>query len=298
MHQEKCADFRLGRCSRGDSCKYVHEGASVPGHSQPSVGVEECGDFKNGKCSRGATCKFSHDIGNRTAYLPLPPQSLTAPTLQGPFLDPGSGRYYYYNASTGQSEWAPTQLTMQSPQMMPFAGLFAAQQAAAFQAAAYPLGAVPTVDTRELCGDFKSGKCSRGASCKFSHGPAAAVGSAALFGGAIPGLVPPHVIPSLPVMPVLDTRNPCGDFRLGKCMRGASCKFSHGTALLGAPAPGGGEECADFKRNQCNRGDQCKFLHTSRIECGDFKRGCCLRDDCKYAHVESRHRSRSRDSRY
>jgi len=45
-----CFDFIKGRCFRRD-CKFVHDDTAP---------VEECREFKNGRCSRGDACRFNH----------------------------------------------------------------------------------------------------------------------------------------------------------------------------------------------------------------------------------------------
>jgi len=148
--KEMCGDFRRGECSRGDRCRYSHEGPG--GVSTRADGREMCGDFKRGMCSRGDTCRYSHDIGgglggrarsrspNRGLGLgAMPRQSLVgipltaaagmplygqllamgagAPATGLPpgweaALDPNSGRYYYANRTTGQTQWTPPEGTM------------------------------------------------------------------------------------------------------------------------------------------------------------------------------------------
>ena len=53
---------------------------------------------------------------------------------------------------------------------------------------------------REVCRDFTTGRCNRGATCRFLH-----------------------VAPA----PMIPTREACVDFARGKCNRGASCKYFH-----------------------------------------------------------------------
>lgn len=95
------------------------------------------------------------------------------------------------------------------------------------------------------CRDFKMGRCSRGAECRFAH-----------------------------------IKEVCGDFLKGRCSRGELCKFTHDKA--------GGPPCRDFLKGLCTRGDACRYHHYdngSLPPCRDFLRGKCERvSDCKYAH--------------
>lgn len=56
-----CAEFARGLCKRGANCKFGHAGIATKI-------LAECGDFKRGNCSRGASCKFSHldDVAEAT----------------------------------------------------------------------------------------------------------------------------------------------------------------------------------------------------------------------------------------
>eukprot|EP00928_Gymnodinium_smaydae_P063061 TRINITY_DN46759_c0_g1_i1.p2 TRINITY_DN46759_c0_g1~~TRINITY_DN46759_c0_g1_i1.p2 ORF type:complete len:282 (-),score=53.72 TRINITY_DN46759_c0_g1_i1:132-977(-) len=281
MDSEKCADFRMGRCTRGATCKYVHDMSQAPA-SGGFGEVEKCGDFKTGKCTRGASCKFSHDLGGASVSgspLPPPPVSNAASSLLGPYLDPNTGRYYYCNMATGQSEWAPA--TMAVPMMQAAPMQAPMMQVPTAQAATMQMGSTGVAGDVPACGDFKNGKCLRGASCKFSHGTADRLGTSSMFSQ-------------------VDSRPACGDFKLGRCQRGSSCKFSHGGIISPSSAmsmTSSREECADFKRGECSRGASCKFAHTARAECADFRMGKCNRDNCKFLHVSKdgrRSRSRSR----
>ena len=54
-----CFDFQQhGSCSKGDSCRFVHEVAAKKSKAAEAV---VCFDFKNGKCKYGSNCKYSHD---------------------------------------------------------------------------------------------------------------------------------------------------------------------------------------------------------------------------------------------
>lgn len=145
----------------------------------------------------------------------LPPPGMQLPGASpwsGPYFEPTTGRYYYYNLYTQQSEWAaPTAApapAMYPPQYgapgypaypaMPMMTMPPQDPAAFGASAAYgasgfdPLG--QAVDRREHCSDFKRGKCDRGAACKYAH---------------------------------IKSQEECGDFKRGRCTRGATCKFLH-----------------------------------------------------------------------
>lgn len=264
--RDECGDFKMGKCRRGAGCKFSHGMGGMMGGGMADFGgggadADECGDFKMGKCRRGNGCKFSHggSMGGMGGA-PPPPSARGGSNLSGPFMDARTGRFYMYNQQTGQSEWAP-------PGMVPGGMGMGAPQ-----------------DDRPACGDFKSGKCSRGQGCRFSHGQGGGSSSmmpmmmsafAGKGGGGGRG-----------------STNECGDHKMGKCNRGDGCKFSHG-AEDKRFAP----DCGDFKRGICSRGDSCKFRHETRTECADFRRGVCSREDCKFSHDSSdgaRERSRSR----
>lgn len=69
---QACADFRLGRCLLGNSCRFEHPGASVMGGSdrwQQSAAPRHaparsvCTDFQMGRCLLGNACRFEHPGG-------------------------------------------------------------------------------------------------------------------------------------------------------------------------------------------------------------------------------------------
>lgn len=331
--EQKCADYRMGKCARGAGCKYIHDGAVVVEFDAPFKPLNEerppsdssrqkCADFRMGKCSRGHGCKFEHDV--RTAPAPSRPPTFSAPAYASPAAAapgaPPCGDFKSGKCKRGLSckfshqlgglpggVPLPPPISAAAPTLLgPY---FDANSSRSYfwnpvtgvsewappgVAAQPPLPlAAPQAVT---CGDFKMGKCARGAGCKFSHGG-----------------------------PAVDLREMCGDFKTGKCTRGPGCKFSHGPPEMAKEECGDfkrgecsrgdacrfsheptRERCGDFKRGECTRGDGCRFLHeydpepgveenvsAPPQECGDFKRGACSRESCKYAHI-ARERSRSR----
>ena len=165
-----CKDFTNGVCNRGVGCKFLHTGgpAAPPPGSKPP-----CKDFQNGLCTRGANCKFAHE--------------------------PAAG-------ATGA-------LTMHAPQMPTMfggPGSMGAAPAAMHGGVALPLhaggvaryGVAPQASTGgQVCKDFLSGRCARGANCKFVH-------------------------EGQPMTEVSD-QPVCKDFQNGNCSRGAGCRYKH-----------------------------------------------------------------------
>ena len=47
-----------GECTRGDSCRYSHDGASP---RTGGGGGNTCYAFQRGECNRGDGCRFSHE---------------------------------------------------------------------------------------------------------------------------------------------------------------------------------------------------------------------------------------------
>merc|ERR1740129_893548 len=170
--------------------------------------------------------------------------SALGPHMQGPYLDPNGGRYYYCNMQTMRSEWAPEQpapLPGQAPGQMPqYAAYPGYPGYPAYYPGAYPAAAyVPQPQ------------------------PAVAAGTAAATSPT-------------------DGREICGDFKRGMCTRGDTCKYSHnvagGTSATGAvqqqqPGGFGREECADYKRGLCNRGATCRYVHVEGFAGGGFNIG-------------------------
>ena len=62
-----CYAFQRGECTRGDSCKFDHGGASGGGRGagggRGKGGFGVCYAFQRGECTRGDSCKFEHSAG-------------------------------------------------------------------------------------------------------------------------------------------------------------------------------------------------------------------------------------------
>jgi len=143
----------------------------------------------------------------------LHPGVATGSPWQGPYLDGATGRYYYYNLWTRQSDWAgPSSMPAMYPAHYAMAGgypiyhtlpivpvpqdplaAYSLAASTAYGTTGYdPLG--QAMDRREQCSDFKRGKCDRGAACKYAH---------------------------------IKPTEECGDFKRGRCTRGSTCKYLH-----------------------------------------------------------------------
>jgi len=59
-----CRDFQLGRCSRGDDCRFTHAAAGT------EAGRGQCHAFAKGNCNRGNSCRYSHAGGGGGAKRP------------------------------------------------------------------------------------------------------------------------------------------------------------------------------------------------------------------------------------
>eukprot|EP00747_Dinoflagellata_sp_TGD_P028196 gnl/TRDRNA2_/TRDRNA2_133095_c0_seq2.p1 gnl/TRDRNA2_/TRDRNA2_133095_c0~~gnl/TRDRNA2_/TRDRNA2_133095_c0_seq2.p1 ORF type:complete len:274 (+),score=35.53 gnl/TRDRNA2_/TRDRNA2_133095_c0_seq2:94-822(+) len=177
------------------------------------------------------------------------PAASTAPHLQGPYLDPATGRYYYCNMQTMQSEWAPEQPAVTAQLQM------ALQMQMPMQYAAHPVGSQQAALVTQY-GSAANAAYAQAAGLLQAYAAATPGAYAAVMPGAVPGGGRNRGP---------DGREQCGDFRRGLCSRGASCKYSHLDAAgnpLQQPANAiGRETCADFKRGTCTRGASCKYVH-------------------------------------
>ena len=120
--KDVCRDFQNGRCTRGDSCKYVHAAPGAPPPAAtwmpPAADVNGiCRDFQNGRCTRGDSCKYVHAAPGApppSSWMPPaapvapPPTNGWRPPDVGPPLG-GSPRSSATNgfAASGASGWRP-----------------------------------------------------------------------------------------------------------------------------------------------------------------------------------------------
>eukprot|EP00411_Alexandrium_monilatum_P031199 CAMPEP_0175385624 /NCGR_PEP_ID=MMETSP0095-20121207/28949_1 /TAXON_ID=311494 /ORGANISM="Alexandrium monilatum, Strain CCMP3105" /LENGTH=424 /DNA_ID=CAMNT_0016684069 /DNA_START=28 /DNA_END=1299 /DNA_ORIENTATION=+ len=98
-----------------------------------------------------------------------------------------------------------------------------------------------------------------------------------------------------------DAAKPCPYFPLGKCDKGANCKWSHnkgrGSALAALPWAGGRNEaakiCPYFPLGKCDKGASCKWSHAPSggaiapgKVCPYFLQGKCDRGaECRWSHA-------------
>ncbi|GMI21996.1 hypothetical protein TeGR_g13735 [Tetraparma gracilis] len=59
-----CYAFQKGECTRGDQCRFSHDGEASGGGARPSFGADRpkgvCYAWGRGDCSRGSECRFEH----------------------------------------------------------------------------------------------------------------------------------------------------------------------------------------------------------------------------------------------
>ena len=92
-----------------------------------------------------------------------------------------------------------------------------------------------------VCYAFQKGECTRGDSCRFSHGEAGGGGGGG--GGGWAGAPP------------------CYAFQKGECTRGDACRFSHDPNAASSGAHKASGTCYAFQKGECTRGDACRFSH-------------------------------------
>lgn len=82
---QECRDFKLNRCTRGDSCRFQHV-AGTQGTSIGTAKTEVCGDFIKGRCVRGEACRYSHDKGQGHTIDPATRALASARSELTPFI--------------------------------------------------------------------------------------------------------------------------------------------------------------------------------------------------------------------
>eukprot|EP00928_Gymnodinium_smaydae_P008703 TRINITY_DN13183_c0_g1_i1.p1 TRINITY_DN13183_c0_g1~~TRINITY_DN13183_c0_g1_i1.p1 ORF type:complete len:311 (-),score=61.77 TRINITY_DN13183_c0_g1_i1:76-1008(-) len=140
----ECGDWKRGKCYRGASCRYIHDGARTLARRSPVTADGICADFKAGTCYRNASCKYSHEIPGQEQSKPALPEGVPVPSggaarsatpasqLQGPYTD-AQGRRYFYNTVTMECQW----MDETQPEPARAQPVFPLASAAAAQPAAY-----------------------------------------------------------------------------------------------------------------------------------------------------------------
>jgi hypothetical protein len=82
-----CFNFARGKCKNGDSCKFLHDDATVvstkPSKPSPNAQVPEgvCVKFQVGKCHRGKACRWKHEIAEDSTQLPRVAKQMPGPSV-------------------------------------------------------------------------------------------------------------------------------------------------------------------------------------------------------------------------
>jgi len=303
MPPEECFDNSVGRCTRGDQCKYVHSnvgllsedpllpeedadalldaqlngaaaemgqlsGAQALGLEPPVL--EKCLDFQNGRCQRGGQCKFVHP---QTCY----------DFSVGKCGRGANCKYMHQSIPIQPGERERSRSPMRTQSMIlqnatqfgsglgvgvgapRSGGMFMANQPM-YQQNVLGSGIMPMTRQPEVCLDFTRGKCERANGCKFLH---------------------PET---------------CHDFASGNCTRGDNCKYLHpgpdnnykknrGPVVVMNSVPTATNSLL-MNHNLASTvlpptfGALNGAVMTTRESCNDFKAGKCFRGDaCKYLHV-------------
>jgi hypothetical protein len=242
-----CLNFKNGRCSRGDRCRFSHDltaplpapararaparGAAAPVAREAEAadlggerarGVALCVGFQTGMCRRGTRCKFLH------SHAPSPPPPLSPPPeaadLGG---ERARGVALCVGFQTGMCRRGTRCKFLHSHAPSSPPPLSPPPEAA-------DLGGERARGVA-LCVGFQTGMCRRGTRCKFLHSHAPSP--------------PPPPLPAVPVAastaptrPQLLAAAECVSFGRGECRRGDRCRFSHarggagiGVGMAGRP---------------------------------------------------------------
>jgi len=190
-----CPYFPLGKCEKGDSCKWAHIGAPSPSDestdkvvelpSNGSQNKELCPFFAAGACQKGLQCRWRHAVGSQSGGEGLPAGRAC------PFFAAGKCE------KGADCRWSHV-LGGQNFALAKGGFCFAGGGGGGRSFFAPAQGG-----EGQLCPFFAAGRCEKGPECRWRH----AVGSKAGGDGIPPG-------------------QKCPYFALGKCEK-PNCKWSH-----------------------------------------------------------------------
>ncbi|XP_078143723.1 muscleblind-like protein 1 isoform X12 [Centroberyx gerrardi] len=252
---EVCREFQRGTCSRSDQeCKFAHPAKSC----QVENGrVIACFDSLKGRCSR-ENCKYLHppphlktqlEINGRNNLIQQKNMAMLAQQMQ------------LANAMMPGTQLPPMvrgHTRMNTPQLLPMLYL------------------MPSSNPQPVF------SVTPGLATNASAAAAAAAAFNPYLGPVSPGLMPPEILPSTPVLmassPTI-SQVPNAAAAAQKLLR---------TDRL--------EVCREYQRGNCSRGENdCRFAHpadSTMIDtndntvtvCMDYIKGRCSREKCKYFH--------------
>jgi len=159
------------------------------------------------------------------------------------------------------------------------------------------------------CPYFPLGRCEKGAECKWSHNTGTVVGGfgGTSFAGGYAGRAP--------ATPTAHSAKVCPYFPLGKCEKGATCRWLHVSSTAGykggaspmllpasppQPTYSSVRICPYYPLGKCEKGSECKWVHTPPAApagsgvsgkgagktCPYFPLGKCEKGaECKWAHI-------------
>mmetsp|Transcript_109495 Transcript_109495/g.171225 ORF Transcript_109495/g.171225 Transcript_109495/m.171225 type:complete len:415 (+) Transcript_109495:61-1305(+) len=233
-----CRHFLVGRCERGSECRFVHPGPQqgYPEQHAPQIAPDRiCRHFLQGRCTYGDKCTFPHSTET------TPPQVPQAP--------PG------YYAAPPPISYAPAP-RLYGPAHAPL-GYAPPQHGYSVYA---PVSPAHEQEPGGICRHFMEGKCTYGDQCRFRHGPPPAPPHYAYSGPPRASGPPPRSSDPPSGLPGQEI---CRHFLLGRCDRGAECRFPHT-----GPAPVSGIQqgapssvCRHYLQGRCDRGEECRFSH-------------------------------------